>query len=53
MKRKRYTEPQIVFALLKTEGSIHVGVSISPACGIGLCAEHSAVAQMLTQQKKN
>jgi len=34
--------------LLSAAGRVYVGVSISAACGIGFCAEHSAVAQMVT-----
>jgi len=35
-------------ALLTADGNVYVGVSISAACGIGFCAEHSAIAQMVT-----
>ncbi len=35
-------------ALLTEEGNVYVGVSIDAACGIGFCAEHSAIAQMVT-----
>jgi cytidine deaminase len=35
-------------ALLTTAGNIYVGVNISANCGIGFCAEHSAIAQMVT-----
>lgn len=36
-------------ALLTESGGVYVGVSIDAACGIGFCAEHGAVAQMITQ----
>jgi len=35
-------------AVLTASGNVYVGVSISAACGIGFCAEHSAIAQMVT-----
>jgi cytidine deaminase len=35
-------------ALLTADGNLYVGVSISAACGIGFCAEHSAIATMIT-----
>ncbi|MGC9522600.1 MAG: cytidine deaminase family protein [Anaerolineae bacterium] len=35
-------------ALLTEDGQVYVGVSIDAACGIGFCAEHSAIAQMVT-----
>lgn len=38
----------IVAAALVTEaGTVHTGVSLDLDCGIGFCAEHSAVAAML------
>ncbi|MCD6284675.1 MAG: cytidine deaminase [Anaerolineae bacterium] len=35
-------------ALLTAAGNVYVGVSIDAACGIGFCAEHSAIAHMVT-----
>jgi len=35
-------------ALLTAAGNVYVGVCIDAACGIGFCAEHSAVAHMVT-----
>jgi cytidine deaminase len=35
-------------ALITTTGAVHVGVCIDVACGIGFCAEHAAVASMVT-----
>ncbi len=34
--------------LLAQSGNEYTGVSISAACGIGFCAEHSAIAAMVT-----
>lgn len=36
-------------ALLTDAGSLHVGVSIDAAGGMGFCAEHSAIAAMVTR----
>lgn len=35
-------------ALVTDGGAIYVGVCIDAACGIGFCAEHTAVASMIT-----
>ena len=35
-------------ALLASSGAVFCGVSIDAACGIGFCAEHGAVAAMVT-----
>ena len=42
------TVGEVGAALLAESGNVYTGVSISAASGIGFCAEHSAVAQMLT-----
>jgi cytidine deaminase len=34
-------------ALLRTSGTLDTGVSVDLECGIGFCAEHAAVAEML------
>lgn len=34
-------------ALLTDLGNIYTGISINAKCGIGFCAEHSAIAEML------
>ena len=35
-------------ALLTESGAVYRGVCIDAACGIGFCAEHSAIAAMIT-----
>jgi cytidine deaminase len=35
-------------ALVTTSGAIHVGVCIDAKCGVGFCAEHAAIASMVT-----
>jgi cytidine deaminase len=42
------TVGEVGAALLTSAGSVFTGVSISAASGVGFCAEHSAVAQMIT-----
>ena len=34
-------------ALLSGEGNVYTGVCVDLSCGIGFCAEHAAVAEML------
>jgi cytidine deaminase len=36
-------------AILTKAGNVYVGVCIDAACGIGFCAEHGAIAQMVTR----
>lgn len=38
----------VACALLAEDGTIYHGVSIHLCCGIGFCAEHSAISQMVT-----
>ena len=38
-------------ALLSAQGNVYTGISIDVACGIGFCAEHSAIAQMLKNRE--
>lgn len=35
--------------LITENGKIFVGVSLNLACGIGFCAEHTAISQMITK----
>jgi len=35
-------------ALLTEKGHVYVGVNIDASSGMGFCAEHSAIAQMIT-----
>src|SRR5262245_56442511 len=37
----------VAAALETTSGSVYTGVCIDTACGLGFCAEHSAIAEML------
>lgn len=38
-------------ALLTTQGNVYTGINIQVACGIGFCAEHSAIAEMLKNRE--
>ena len=41
-----------VAAALETEdGTIYTGICLDLACGVGFCAEHSAVAEMLKHRE--
>ncbi len=38
-------------ALLTEDGNVYTGVCVDLACGIGFCAEHAAVAEMLKNRE--
>ena len=40
-------------ALITNKGNMYLGASIAASCGIGFCAEHSAIASMVTNQEYN
>lgn len=42
------TAGDVACALLSASGKLYLGVCIDVACGIGFCAEHSAIAAMIT-----
>jgi cytidine deaminase len=46
-----YLAAEVGAALLTRSGLVCAGVSIHLACGIGFCAEHSAVAAMLMHRQ--
>jgi cytidine deaminase len=43
-----FTVGDVGCALVTDKGHIYLGVSIDTCCGIGFCAEHSAIAAMVT-----
>lgn len=43
-----FTIGDVGCALVTEENNIYLGVCIDVACGIGFCAEHSAIAAMIT-----
>lgn len=38
-------------ALLTNKGKVYTGVSIHAYCGVGFCAEHSAIAEMVKHRE--
>ena len=44
---KYITYGGVACALLTDKGNIYTGIYIEAKCGIGFCAEHSAIAEML------
>ncbi|HLL72019.1 MAG TPA: hypothetical protein VK363_11330 [Pyrinomonadaceae bacterium] len=40
-------------ALLTGKGNLHVGVNVDVVAGIGFCAEHSAIASMVTHGEQS
>lgn len=47
LSRPEMTACTVAAALRTAGGRIHTGVCFDVSCGIGFCAEHSAVAEML------
>lgn len=41
----------VAAALRTPSGAIHTGICIDVACGIGFCAEHAAIAEMLKHRE--
>ncbi len=41
------TAGSVAAALLTEDGNVYTGICLDLACGIGFCAEHSAIAAML------
>ena len=41
----------VASALVTDTGSVYVGVCIDTACGTGFCAEHAAIAAMVTARE--
>jgi cytidine deaminase len=47
LSRSDMTAGEVAAAILTPAGNIYTGVCLDLPCGIGFCAEHSAVAEML------
>lgn len=45
------TSGSVGAALVTRSGSVYTGVCIDTACGLGFCAEHSAIAEMLKHKE--
>jgi cytidine deaminase len=48
-----FTVGDVGCALLTDKGNLHVGVSIDAGGGIGFCAEHCAIASMITDGEQS
>jgi len=48
-----FTVGDVGCALLTDKGNLHLGVCIDVAGGIGFCAEHSAIASMITHGEQS
>jgi cytidine deaminase len=48
-----FTVGDVGCALLTSKGNLHVGVCIDASGGIGFCAEHSAIASMITHGEQS
>jgi cytidine deaminase len=46
-----YSAASVGAALLTVQGNVYNGTNLDIACGIGFCAEHSAVAEMLKHRE--
>jgi len=51
LSHANYTAASVGAALLTTQGNVYTGVNLDVACGIGFCAEHSAIAEMLKHRE--
>ncbi len=45
------TAGSVSAAVLTEDGNVYTGVCVDLSCGIGFCAEHSAVAEMLKNRE--
>ena len=41
----------VASALITDKGTVYTGVCIDTACSMGFCAEHAAIAQMITNEE--
>ena len=51
-KIKNGSVGDVACALVTDKGNVYLGVSIDACCGIGFCAEHSAIAAMVTHGER-
>lgn len=42
---------EVAAAILSPTGEVFTGVSVEATCGVGFCAEHAAVAEMLKKRQ--
>ncbi|MBC7528987.1 MAG: cytidine deaminase [Chthonomonadaceae bacterium] len=51
LSKEWLTAGSVSSALVTESGSVYTGICLDLACGIGFCAEHSAVAAMLLHRE--
>ena len=51
LSKKWLMAGSVAAALVTEDGNIYTGISLELACGIGFCAEHSAIAAMLNARE--
>jgi cytidine deaminase len=51
LSRPDFSAGAVGSALLTVQGNVYTGINIEIACGIGFCAEHSAIAEMLKHRE--
>lgn len=47
LSREDFSAATVGCAILSAKGNIYTGICVHLSCGIGFCAEHAAVAEML------
>jgi cytidine deaminase len=51
LSQPEFSAASVGVALRTSSGAIHTGVCVDVACGIGFCAEHAAIAEMLKHRE--
>lgn len=51
LSRSNFSAGSVASALITEEGNIFTGICIDVACGMGFCAEHSAISDMLKNRE--
>ena len=51
LSESSFTAASVASALVTDKGNIYTGVCIDVACGMGFCAEHSAISDMLKHRE--
>lgn len=53
LREPDFTAGEVAAALESESGKIYTGICIDLTCGIGFCAEHSAIAEMLKHRESH
>lgn len=51
LARPSFSAGAVGAAILSSSGSLYTGICVELACGIGFCAEHAAMAEMLKKRE--